>query len=307
MSSSALPLQLSSRPLQVSGTGWQTHFPSVHVFPFPHSAGEQHSAAQLSPQFRALPLQVKPHLLPSHVAVAPVGARQAWQLEPHVLGSRLLAQVPLHSWVPDGQVHRPSEPHIWPPPQSCGEQHSGAQRSVHVFPELHLKLHCWPSHEGVAPDGALQGEHPVPHVMTLRSSTHAPLQSCVPGVVHIPLQAIDSGKHLLPQSCVPVGQLHIPARHPPPLGQSESAQQLPAGKHSPLHGTDSAGHPIGLIDIAPVPAFVGEDIMPMVFGIDGSAPPLTPAICADAPLMAASMLMFPATGAFVPLIAACAP
>jgi hypothetical protein len=53
------------------------------------------------------PGQVTPHLVPSQLAVPPVGGAQAVHEVPHVCGSRLLAHAFPHWWVPDGHEHIP--------------------------------------------------------------------------------------------------------------------------------------------------------------------------------------------------------
>jgi len=82
---------------------------------------------------------VKPHVVPSHEAVAFTGGEHGEHDAPHVAIELLDTHAPAHRWKP----------------------------------ELHVNPQRMPSHVGVAFAGAVHGPHDVPHVDTLESLAHA--------------------------------------------------------------------------------------------------------------------------------------
>lgn len=87
--------------------------------------------------------QVPPHVMPSHVAVPPVGTGQAAQLEPHEATEVLLAQ---------------DDPQTW-------------------YPVLQVKPHAVPSQVAVPCAGITQAVQDVPQVLGLAFGWQVPAQS----------------------------------------------------------------------------------------------------------------------------------
>jgi hypothetical protein len=112
--------------------------------------------------------QVKPHVVPSQVAVPCSGIVQAVQDVPQVLGLALGWQMPEQSCVSEAQT----------PAHDVAE---AMQLPAHSFiPDGQVPPHIVPSQLAVPPIGIGQGTQAVPQLATSLFFTQIPTQLCVP-------------------------------------------------------------------------------------------------------------------------------
>ena len=108
---------------------------------------------------------------------------------------------------------------------------TGMQAPLHArYPALQDQPHVPFAHEALALAGATQGEHEVPHELTLAFTRHWPLQLWVPLRQVLP-QATALSRHCPAQSRIPDGQLapHTEPSHvaDPPTGAVQGVHEVP--------------------------------------------------------------------------------
>jgi hypothetical protein len=182
-----------------------------------------------------------PHVVPSHVAVPPVGAGQGSQDAPQCSMAAPSTHTPPHAWkrVVHASWHARAGEQVAIPfggvPQSCEVQQppSGAQvPSGHdLYPAPQLAPHAWPSHVAVPLAGVGQPVQALgPQLLRLVSDAQRPLQPCVP-VGQTALQGLASGTHAPAQSFWSLGQAPpqvVPSHVAmPPTGGAHAVQELP--------------------------------------------------------------------------------
>jgi hypothetical protein len=208
--------------------------------------------------------QVPPHVVPSQVAVPPVGTEQAVQLEPQELTEVLLAHELPQAWYPVLQVNPQAVPsHVavpcagighaeqevvpqefglafgWQiPEQSCVPE---AQRPAHdapasmqapahsFIPDGQVPPHIFPSQVAVPPVGTGQGTQAVPQLAASLLLTQIPTQLCVPAPQTLPAS--------LPPAPASAGPPSPPRPMPPPAPIARSVMASVGGPLSlPLIG-----------------------------------------------------------------------
>ena len=118
--------------------------------------------------------QVKPHVVPSQVAVPCVGIGQGEQDVPQLLGLAFGWHVPEQSCVPVPQTpeHEAAWAMHWP--------------AHNLKPVGHDPPQLVPSHVAVPPMGTGQATQAMPQLATSVLLTHWPVQMCMPGPQTVP-------------------------------------------------------------------------------------------------------------------------
>jgi hypothetical protein len=152
--------------------------------------------------------QVKPHAVPSQVAVPCIGIVHAVHDVPQVLGLAFGWQMPEQSCVPEPQT---------PAHEAVASMHAPAHSFI---PDGQVPPHMVPSQVAVPPIGTGQGTQAVPQLATSLFFTQTPTQLCVP-VAQTPPASLPPA----PASVVPASPPR-PRPPPAPIGWSTVASTV---------------------------------------------------------------------------------
>jgi hypothetical protein len=181
---------------------------------------------------------VKPQVVPSHVAVAPVGGVHAKHAAPHAAVESFRSQMPSQRCWSAGHVQLPATQlslrghAVLQPPQCAASVCTSKQRSPHCVSAPQPKPQLVPSQVGVLPTGPRHGVHElVPQLVTALLLTHFPSHRCEPAG-H---SQLTFHSQLAPQLCVPV---------------SPQTRVLSAGQvFSPLHADQAPYWPVPALHV----------------------------------------------------------
>jgi len=175
---------------------------------------------------------VKLQVLPSHVAVAPVGGTHAVHAAPHAAVESFRTHLPSQRCSSSGQVQRPATQlsvrghAMLQPPQWAASVCRSKHLSPHCVSVPQPKPQLVPSQVGVLPTGPMHGVHELPQLVTALLLTHVPLHRCEPaGQSQLAFHS-----QLAPQLCEPV---------PPQLRVLSAGQAF-----SPLHADQAPYWPL---------------------------------------------------------------